>query len=81
MILMEQSSSHTEFEEIDKSEVKELLSIPIDTSLPVPERMKKLVEDGGNLKWRKKGDSLIKISHSGSGQSFQENFIEMLNSM
>ena len=81
MRIMKENTSQDDFEKIDRSRVREVLSIAIDTSLPVPDRMRKFVEEGGDLKWRKKGDSLIKITHSGNGQSFHDNFIEMLNSM
>ena len=78
---MEENNVQNEFERIDRSMVKEALSISIDTSLPVPERIEKFVKDGGDLNWRKKGDSLIRVTHSGNGRSFQDNFIEMLNDM
>lgn len=78
---MEKENVQNEFDLIDRSRVKELFSISIDTTLSVPERMEKYVRDGGDLRWRKKGDMLIKISHSGNGRSFCDNFIEMLDSM
>lgn len=70
-----------EFKNIDRSKIKEVGSIKIDTSLPVPERMKKYVADGGDLSWKRQGKSLIKITHSGSGQSFIDNFAAMMGSM
>ncbi len=65
--------------DIDRNSVELFGKNMLDVTLPVKERLKKVLEKGSNPYFRKSKDGwLVKISFSNNGTSFQEIFEESI---
>ncbi len=66
---------------VDKSILKDMSDVKIDTSLPIPERVAAFLEQIKNPYVFKVGDVAVKVSYKENGPTLQENFENMINGL
>ncbi len=66
---------------VDKSILKDMSDVKIDTSLPIPERVAAFLEQIKNPYVFKVGDVAVKFSYKENGPTLQENFENMINGL
>ena len=64
-----------------QNQLKDLRSVNIDASLPVPERIRSFVQQIGNPYHYKVGDVVVTVSYNGDGGTLTERFADMLSLM
>lgn len=64
-----------------QNHLKDLRSVHIDASLPVPERIRSFVQQIGNPYLYKVGDVVVSVSYNGDGGTLTERFADMLSLM
>lgn len=71
--------SEMSFDDVDKDELIEIGSMSYDMDKPPVERVKKLFSTGRNPYFRKAGDgTIIKLSFSDNGRSFEDNLVNLI---
>lgn len=74
-----QQMSRMTFEDVRDDEILTFESMPFDRKSTVAERVKSLLAAGKNPYFRRAGDgTLIKISFSDNGRSFEDNLVALL---
>lgn len=66
---------------VDKSILKDLKDVHIDTSLPIPERVASYLKQLKNPYVFKVGDVAVKVNYKENGPTFQENFENLLQGL
>ena len=64
-----------------QAQLKDLRSVHIDASLPVPERIRSFVQQIGNPYHYKVGDVVVTVSYNVDGGTLTERFADMLSLM
>jgi hypothetical protein len=64
-----------------QAQLKDLRSVHIDASLPVPERIRSFVQQIGDPYHYKVGDVVVTVSYNGDGETLTERFADMLSLM
>lgn len=72
---------NVDIQTVDKSVMKDIRDVKIDTSLPIPERVAAFVEQVKNPYVFKVGDVAVKVNFKEDGPTLQECFEEMLRSL
>jgi hypothetical protein len=71
--------SEMTFRDVERDELIELGSMTYDMDKPPGERVEKLFSTGKNPYFRRAGDgSIIKISFSSNGRSFEDNLVNLI---
>ena len=63
---------------VDKSQLVDLNSIQIDESKPVSERIESFLQQVKNPYCFRIGDVAVKVNYKNEGPTFQQNFVDLL---
>lgn len=76
-----ESMKSVDIRSVDKSQLMDLNSVYIDESKPIPERIESFLQQIQNPYCFRIGDVAVKVNYKSEGPTFQQNFVDLLQTI